>query len=94
MSQFSSSKHKQREKLVAQFMSFTHTNEKNAVSFLSQYDWRLDMATDAFYNSADPMVGNDSVNARRNSSKANVDRKKLDQLWNMYKGLHAAYLAN
>ena len=80
MNQFSS-KQKQRERVVAQFMNFTQSNEKNAVNFLNQHDWKLDLAVDAYYLSLDS-------GPRRDSTRANnlVDRKKLDQLWNLYKG--------
>lgn len=81
MNQFSS-KQKQREKLLSQFISFTQANEKNAINFLSQHDWKLDLAVDAYYLSAD------SGGTRKESSKSSstVDRKKLDQIWNLYKG--------
>lgn len=76
-----SSKQKQRERIVAQFMNFTQSNEKNAINFLNQHDWKLDLAVDAYYLSLDS-------GPRRDSNKPNnqVDRKKLDQLWNIYKG--------
>ena len=82
MNQFSS-KQKQREKLLSQFISFTQANEKNAINFLSQHDWKLDLAVDAYYLSAD------SGGTRKESSKSSsaVDRKKLDQIWNLYKGI-------
>jgi hypothetical protein len=85
MNQFSS-KQKQRERIVAQFMNFTQSNEKNAINFLNQHDWKLDLAVDAYYLSLDS-------GPRRDSSKPNnlVDRKKLDQLWNMYKGGYKIY---
>jgi DCN1-like protein 1/2 len=84
MNQFSS-KHKQRERVVAQFMNFTQTNEKTAINLLSQHDWKLDLAVDAFYLTADS-----GPNSRRESNSANrqatsVDRKKLDQIWSVYK---------
>ena len=80
MNQFSS-KQKQRERIVAQFMNFTQSNEKNAINFLNQHDWKLDLAVDAYYLSLDS-------GPRREATRANnsVDRKKLDQLWNLYKG--------
>jgi DCN1-like protein 1/2 len=68
--------------VVAQFMNFTQSNEKHAVTFLNQHDWKLDLAVDAYYLSLDS-------GPRRESSRGGgnnlVDRKKLDQLWNMYK---------
>ena len=64
-------------------MNFTQANEKNAISFLNQHDWKLDLAVDAYYLSLD------SGPARRtnetSSSRSTIDKKKLDQLWNLYK---------
>jgi hypothetical protein len=76
-----SSKQKQRERVVAQFMNFTQSNEKNAINFLSQHDWKLDLAVDAYYLTLDSGPRRD---ANRNNS--HIDKKKLDQIWNLYKG--------
>lgn len=84
MNQFSSSKHKQRERVVAQFMNFTQSNEKSAINFLSQHDWKLDLAVDAYYLSLDSGP-NRRENSSRNHSSSSVDKKKLDQIWNLYK---------
>ena len=87
MNQFSSSKHKQRERVVAQFMNFTQSNEKSAVNFLSQHDWKLDLAVDAYYLSLDSGPNSRRDHGSRNHSSASaVDRKKLDLIWNSYKG--------
>lgn len=83
MNQFSSSKHKQRERVVAQFMNFTQSNEKSAVNILSQHDWKLDLAVDAYYLSMDSGPNRRESSSRSHSST--VDRKKLDQIWNLYK---------
>lgn len=86
MNQFSSSKHKQRERVVAQFMNFTQSNEKSAVNFLSQHDWKLDLAVDAYYLSLDSGPNSRRDHGSRNHSSASaVDRKKLDLIWNSYK---------
>ena len=81
MSQLMSSKQKQKERIVAQFINFTQANEKNAINFLNQHDWKLDLAVDAYYLSLDS-------GPRRDSTRANnlVDRKKLDQIWGLYRG--------
>jgi hypothetical protein len=76
-----SSKQKQRERVVAQFMNFTQSNEKNAINFLSQHDWKLDLAVDAYYLTLDSGPRRD---INRNNSQ--IDKKKLDQIWNLYKG--------
>ena len=87
MNQFSSSKHKQRERVVAQFMNFTQSNEKNAVNFLSQHDWKLDLAVDAYFLSMDSGPNRGQLaNMRVNANSSAVDRKKLDQIWSSYKG--------
>jgi hypothetical protein len=78
------SKQKQRERIVAQFMNFTQSNEKNAIHFLSQHDWKLDLAVDAYYLSLDS--GPRVTNAPKTHSS--TDRKKLDQIWNLYKGIN------
>lgn len=84
MSTFSS-KQKQKERLVAQFMNFTQSNEKNAIHFLNQHDWKLDLAVDAYYLSLDAGPLRRSNDSSRSSSSA-VDRKKLDQIWQLYRG--------
>jgi hypothetical protein len=76
------SKHKQKERVVAQFMNFTQSNEKNAINFLTQHEWKLDLAVDAYYLSVDSGSRRDSSR----SANSQVDRKKLDQIWNLYKG--------
>lgn len=98
MNQFSS-KQKQKEKLVAQFINFTHSNEKKAVQFLSQHDWKLDLAVDAFYMSLDTGSSSSQSNAvsgaasiasrgaeSGRSSIGSLDRRKIDALWEAYKG--------
>ena len=77
------SKQKQRERIVAQFMNFTQANEKNAIHFLNQHDWKLDLAVDAYYLSLDS--GTRVTNAPKGANST-MDRKKLDQIWNLYKG--------
>jgi hypothetical protein len=96
MSQSSSTKQKLQREKVAQFISLTQSSEKHAINFLQQYDWKLDVATDAYYNSLDTYSSsstgshhNTSSGVSRNnreSNKITIDKKKLDQIWTLYKG--------
>ena len=86
MSTSYNSKHKQKERVVAQFMNFTQSNEKSAINFLAQHEWKLDLAVDAYYLSLDGSGGG----ARRDSARgagtnSQLDRKKLDQIWTLYR---------
>lgn len=66
----------QREK-VRQFIAFTNTGEKTAIYCLQQHDWRLDIASDNYFQKPDVYY---------RESKAAVDKKTLEQLYKRYKG--------
>lgn len=70
-------KSSQKDK-VRQFMIFTQSNEKTALTCLSQNDWKLDVATDKFFQNPELYVPN---------LKGVLDKKKLEQLYNRYRGM-------
>lgn len=70
-------KSSQREK-VRQFISFTETNEKTAINCLSQNDWRLDVASDSYFQNPERYYID---------TKPLIDKKKLSHLFDRYKGM-------
>ena len=69
-------KQSQRAK-VRQFMAITGTVDHTAINCLTQNDWRLDIATDNFYQ--DPMK------YYTEPPKTPVDRRKIDALFAKYR---------
>lgn len=69
-------KSSQKDK-IRQFMLFTQSNEKTALTCLAQNEWKLDVATDKFFQSPELYISN---------LKTSFDKKKLEQLYNRYRG--------
>jgi DCN1-like protein 1/2 len=58
-------------------MIFTQSNEKIALACLSQNEWKLDVATDNFFQNPELYVSN---------LKGVLDKRRLEQLYNRYRG--------
>jgi len=67
----------QRDK-VRQFISLTNLSEKAAISCLAQHNWRLDIASDSFFTEPEAYI---------RETRQSIDKKKLDALYNMLKGI-------
>jgi DCN1-like protein 1/2 len=65
----------QKEK-VKQFVSFTQTSEKTATNCLVQHDWKLEVASDAFFTHPERYIID---------KPSLIDKRKLEQLYNRYK---------
>lgn len=64
-------------------MIFTQSNEKTALTCLAQYDWKLDVATDKFFQNPELYVPN---------IKGALDKRKLEQLYNRYRGVETIFI--
>ncbi|XP_014262048.1 DCN1-like protein 1 [Cimex lectularius] len=68
-------KSSQKDK-VKKFIAFTQTGESTAIYCLSQNDWKLELASDNFFQNPDLYF---------KEPKISVDRRKLEQLFSKYK---------
>jgi DCN1-like protein 1/2 len=69
-------------------MGFTQANEKTAIACLTQHDWRLDIASDRFFQNAE-LYFRDSQ-----PRPVPVDWKKIEQLFTQYRGKYTHMLGN
>lgn len=74
-------KSSQKDK-ARQFISFTQTGEKTAIHCLSSHDWKLDVAVDNYFQCPERY---------NRDTKVSLDRKKIDSLFNKYKGMSIPY---
>ena len=61
-------------------MSFTQSGEKTAIYCLQLNDWKLDIASDNYFQNPDYY---------HKDSRPQVDRKRLEQLYMRYRGQSA-----
>jgi DCN1-like protein 1/2 len=71
-------KSSQKDK-IRQFMSFTQTSEKTAITCLTAHDWKLDVAVDNYFQFPDRY---------NREPKPVLDRRKIEQLFNRYRDPH------
>lgn len=69
-------KFSQRDK-VKKFITFTQTGEQTAIYCLTQNDWKLDLASDNYFQNPE---------AYYKEPKFSLDKKKLEVLFNRYQG--------
>lgn len=63
-------------------MSFTQCTEKIALQHLTAFDWKLELATDHYFQSPERFA----VSSSHGRSSSAVDKHKLEHLFNRYKG--------
>lgn len=70
-------KSSQKEK-VKQFITFTQTGEKTAIYCLAQHDWKLDIASDNYFQNPELYY---------REPKVSVDKKKLEHVYHKYRDI-------
>jgi len=70
-------KFSQRDK-VKKFITFTQTGEQTAIYCLMQNDWKLDLASDNYFQNPEAYY--------KESKIYSVDKKKLEILYSKYQG--------
>ena len=75
-------KSSQRDK-VRQFVSFTNTGEKTAIYCLSTHDWRMEVATDNYFQHPERYY----KESKNSVERSKQDKKKIAHLFEKYKGL-------
>lgn len=63
---------------MREFIAFTNTGEKTAIYCLSEHQWRLDVASDNYFQHPEQYY---------REAKPAVDRRALEKLFNRYKGI-------
>lgn len=64
---------------MKKFITFTQTGEQTAIYCLAQNDWKLDLASDNYFQNPE---------AYYKEPKNSVDKKKLEILYSKYQGCH------
>jgi len=77
----------QRDK-VKRFVSFTQTSEQLAIHCLSQHDWKLELASDAYFQNPDTYWREAMGGSKGGGVASAVDKKKIEQLFNKYRDPH------
>lgn len=68
---------------MKKFIAFTQTGENTAIFCLSQNDWKLDLASDNYFQNPDVYF---------REPKISVDKKKLEQLFARYRGVKLKFM--
>ena len=62
---------------MKQFVSFTNTGEKTAIFCLQQNEWKLELASDNYFQNPEYYY---------KETKSSIDKKKLEHFYNKYRG--------